>query len=31
VLVRADRENPDVPVATRVIPLRPEGTVVASE
>jgi len=31
VLVRADRENPDVPVATRVIPLRPEGTVAASE
>lgn len=31
VLVREDRENPDVPAATRVIPLRPEGTVVASE
>jgi type IV pilus assembly protein PilP len=31
VLVREDRENPDVPAATRVIPLRPEGTVVASD
>lgn len=28
VLVREDPQNPDVPSATRVIPLRPEGTVV---
>ena len=26
VLVRSDPANPDVPTATRVIPLRPEGT-----
>jgi type IV pilus assembly protein PilP len=31
VLVREDRENPDVPTATRTIPLRPEGTVTASD
>jgi type IV pilus assembly protein PilP len=28
VLVREDPQNPDVPSATKVIPLRPEGTVV---
>ena len=28
VLVREDPRNPDVPTATKVIPLRPEGTVV---
>ncbi len=28
VLVREDPQNPDVPSATRVIPLRPEGTVI---
>ncbi len=31
VLVREDPKNPDVPSATRVIPLRPEGTVVDGE
>ncbi len=31
VLVREDPQNPDVPSATRVIPLRPEGTVVSDE
>lgn len=31
VLVREDRGNPEVPVATRVIPLRPEGTLVGSD
>jgi type IV pilus assembly protein PilP len=31
VLVREDPTNPDVPSATRVIPLRPEGTLVESE
>jgi hypothetical protein len=29
VLIREDPSNPDVPSATRVIPLRPEGTDVA--
>lgn len=29
VLVREDPSNPDVPSATRVIPLRPEGTLMA--
>jgi hypothetical protein len=28
VLVREDPNNPDVPSATKVIPLRPEGTLV---
>ncbi|MEZ4221751.1 MAG: pilus assembly protein PilP [Polyangiaceae bacterium] len=28
VLIREDPQNPDVPSATRVIPLRPEGTIV---
>jgi hypothetical protein len=27
VLVREDPQNPDVPSATKVIPLRPEGSV----
>jgi type IV pilus assembly protein PilP len=31
VLVREDPTNPDVPSATRVIPLRPEGSLVVSE
>jgi type IV pilus assembly protein PilP len=31
VLVREDPKNPDVPSATRVIPLRPEGSVVDGE
>ncbi len=31
VLVRDDPANPDVPSATKVIPLRPEGSIVASE
>jgi type IV pilus assembly protein PilP len=31
VLVREDPQNPDVPSATRVIPLRPEGTDVAGK
>jgi len=31
VLVREDPSNPDVPTATRVIALRPEGTVVGTE
>lgn len=31
VLVREDRGNPEVPVATKVIPLRPEGTLVVSD
>jgi type IV pilus assembly protein PilP len=31
VLVREDPANPDVPSATRVIPLRPEGSLVVSE
>lgn len=31
VLIREDAKNPDVPSATRVIPLRPEGTVVDGE
>lgn len=31
VLVREDPQNPDVPAATRVLPLRPEGTIVASD
>ena len=31
VLVREDPTNPDVPSATKVIPLRPEGSIVASE
>ena len=31
VLIREDPKNPDVPSATRVIPLRPEGSVVDSE
>ncbi len=31
VLIREDPRNPDVPSATRVVPLRPEGTVVASD
>ena len=30
VLVREDPNNPDVPAATKVIPLRPEGTLVES-
>lgn len=30
VLVREDPNNPDVPAATKVIPLRPEGTIVES-
>ncbi len=29
VLIREDPQNPDVPSATRVLPLRPEGTVVS--
>lgn len=31
VLIREDPQNPDVPSATRVIPLRPEGTVVSEK
>jgi type IV pilus assembly protein PilP len=31
VLVREDPQNPQVPSATRVLPLRPEGTVVVSD
>jgi type IV pilus assembly protein PilP len=31
VLVRSDPTNPDVPTATRVIPLRPEGTRVSPQ
>jgi len=31
VLVREDPANPDVPTATRVIPLRPEGSIVATQ
>ena len=31
VLVREDPTNPDVPSATKVIPLRPEGSIVISE
>ncbi len=31
VLVREDPQNPDVPSATKVIPLRPEGTVVSEK
>jgi type IV pilus assembly protein PilP len=31
VLVREDPANPDVPTATRVIPLRPEGSIVAAQ
>jgi type IV pilus assembly protein PilP len=31
VLVRADPKNPDVPSMTRVIPLRPQGSIVVSE
>lgn len=31
VLVREDPSNPDVPSATKVIPLRPEGSVVESQ
>lgn len=31
VLVREDPQNPDVPSATKVIPLRPEGTVVSEQ
>jgi type IV pilus assembly protein PilP len=31
VLIREDPSNPDVPSATRVIPLRPEGTEVSSK
>ncbi|RYZ01884.1 MAG: pilus assembly protein PilP [Myxococcales bacterium] len=31
VLIREDPQNPDVPSATRVIPLRPEGTDVAGK
>jgi type IV pilus assembly protein PilP len=31
VLVREDPQNPDVPSATKVIPLRPEGSVVSDE
>jgi type IV pilus assembly protein PilP len=31
VLVREDPTNPDVPSATKVIPLRPEGSIVVSE
>lgn len=31
VLVREDPSNPDVPSTTRVIPLRPEGSIVATE
>lgn len=30
VLIREDPQNPDVPTATRVIPLRPEGTLIES-
>jgi type IV pilus assembly protein PilP len=30
VLVREDPNNPDVPAATKVIPLRPEGTIIES-
>jgi len=31
VLVREDPANPDVPTATRVIPLRPEGSIVVAQ
>lgn len=31
VLVREDPQNPDVPSATKVIPLRPEGTLVSEQ
>jgi type IV pilus assembly protein PilP len=31
VLVREDPQNPDVPSATKVIPLRPEGSVVSEQ
>jgi type IV pilus assembly protein PilP len=31
VLIREDPQNPDVPAATRVIPLRPEGTIVVAD
>lgn len=31
VLVRADPKNPDLPTATKVIPLRPEGSLVESK
>jgi type IV pilus assembly protein PilP len=31
VLVREDPANPDVPAATRVIPLRPEGSIVVAQ
>ena len=31
VLVREDPQNPDVPSATKVIPLRPEGSVVSDQ
>jgi type IV pilus assembly protein PilP len=31
VLVREDPQNPDVPTATRVVPLRPEATLVSSD
>jgi len=31
VLVREDPQNPDVPSATKVIPLRPEGTVISEK
>jgi type IV pilus assembly protein PilP len=31
VLIREDPRNPDVPTATRVVPLRPEATLVSSD
>jgi type IV pilus assembly protein PilP len=31
VLIREDPQNPDVPTATRVVPLRPEATLVSSD
>ncbi len=31
VLIREDPQNPDVPSATKVIPLRPEGSVVSEK